>query len=291
MEAKKTSFLGHLPVLFLLTLASLSASASASVGEIAIYWGQNGREGPLAATCATKNYAYVNIAFHSVFGNGKTPTLSLARHCNPSAGTCTRVNAGVRACQSMGVKVMLSLGGSGSGYSLTSTADARSLADYIWNNYLGGSSSSRPLGVVVLDGVDFAIKSGVSAHYDELARFLLAYSTSGRKFYLSAAPQCPYPDAWLGPALATGLFDYVWVQFFNNPTCEYGSGGVSNLVKSWKQWTTSVRAGKIFVGLPASTAAAVSGYIPPGTLTSQVLPVVKGSPTYGGSCFGTGTRT
>ncbi|KAK1320803.1 Receptor-like protein kinase FERONIA [Acorus calamus] len=186
----------------------------------------------------------------------------------------------------MGVKVMLSLGGGAGGYSLTSTSDARSLADYIWNNYLGGSSSNRPLGAAVLDGVDFDIESGGSAHYDELARFLsAANSTRGRKVYLSAAPQCPYPDASLGPALTTGLFDYVWVQFFNNPPCEYGgSGNVSNsnLVKSWKQWTTSVKAGKIFVGLPASTAAAGSGYIPPATLTSQVLPAVKGSPMYGG---------
>ncbi|KAK1270262.1 hypothetical protein QJS04_geneDACA022647 [Acorus gramineus] len=284
MEAKKTSSLGHLPLLFLLTLASLSASASASVGGIAIYWGQDGREGSLAAACTTKNYAYVNIAFLSVFGNGTTPILNLAGHCDPSAGTCTNVSADVRTCQSLGVKVMLSLGGGGSGYSLTSTADARSLADYIWNNYLGGSSSNRPLGAAVLDGVDFDIVSGVSAHYDELARFLsAANSTRGRKVYLSAAPQCVYPDASLGPALTTGLFDYVWVQFFNNPPCEYdGSGSVSNLVKSWKQWTTSVRAGKIFVGLPASTAAAGSGYIQPATLTSQVLPAVKGSPMYGG---------
>ncbi|KAK1283157.1 hypothetical protein QJS10_CPB21g01799 [Acorus calamus] len=243
MEAKKTSSLGHLPLLFLLTLASLSASAS--VGGIAIYWGQDRREGSLTA-CTTKNYAYVNIAFLSVFGSGTTPTLNLAGHCDPSAGT---------------------------------------LADYIWNNYLGGSSSNRPLGAAVLDGVDIAIESGVSAHYDELARFLSAANTTrGRKVYLSAAPQCPYPDASLGPALTTGLFDYVWVQFFNNPPCEYGgSGNVSNsnLVKSWKQWTMSVRAGKIFVGLPASTAAVGSGYIPPATLTSQVLPAVNESPTYG----------
>ncbi|KAK1284209.1 Receptor-like protein kinase FERONIA [Acorus calamus] len=284
MQAKKTSSLGHQPLLFLLTLASLSASASASVGDIGIYWGQNGMEDRLIATCNTKNYAYVNIAFLSAFGNGKTPTLNLTGHCNTSYSSCVGYSAGIRKCQSMGVKVMLSLGGSGSGYSLTSTADAQSLADYVWNNYLGGSSSSRPLGPAMLDGVDFSIKSGGSAHYDELARFLSAYSTRWRKVYLSAAPQCPYPDTSLGPALATGLFDYVWVQFFNNPPCEYGGGsdGVSNLVKSWKQWTTSVRAVKFFVGLPASTAAAVSGYIPPGTLTSQVLPAVEESPTYGG---------
>ncbi|KAF8676242.1 hypothetical protein HU200_047113 [Digitaria exilis] len=35
----------------------------------------------------------------------------------------------------------------------------------------------------------------------------------GRIYLLTAAPQGPYPDASLGPALGTGLFDHVWVQF------------------------------------------------------------------------------
>ncbi|KAK1324618.1 Acidic endochitinase [Acorus calamus] len=116
MEAKKTSSLGHLPLLFLLTLASFSASTSA--GGIAIYWGQDGREGTLAAACATRNYAYVNIAFLSAYGNDKTSTLNLVGHCNPSAGKSTSVSTSIRACQRRGIKVMLSLGGGGSGYSL-----------------------------------------------------------------------------------------------------------------------------------------------------------------------------
>ncbi|KAK1286631.1 hypothetical protein QJS10_CPB20g02108 [Acorus calamus] len=229
---------------------------------VAIYWGQDGREGTLDAACATGNYRYVNIAFLSAFGNG--------------------VSTGITACQSSGIKVMLSIGGGAGGYSLTSTANARQLADYLWNNYLGGSSSNRPLGPAVLDGIDFDIETGGSAHYDELAQFLSAYSKQGRKVYLTAAPQCPYPDASLGPALATGLFDYVWVQFYNNPPCQYSSGSVANLQSSWNKWTSSVSATKIFLGLPASTAAAGSGYIPPSTLTSQVLPIVQGSSKYGG---------
>ncbi|KAK1320267.1 hypothetical protein QJS10_CPA03g00251 [Acorus calamus] len=279
MEAKKIPSL-EFSVLLFLTLAF--ALRSATAGGIAIYWGQDGREGTLDAACATGNYQYVNIAFISAFGNGQTPTLNLAGHCNPAAGTCTGVSTGITACQSKGIKVMLSIGGGAGGYSLTSTADAKQLADYLWNNYLGGSSSNRPLGPAVLDGIDFDIETGGSAHYDELAQFLSAYGKQGRKVYLTAAPQCPYPDASLGPALATGLFDYVWVQFYNNPPCQYSSGSVANLQSSWNRWTSSVSATKIFLGLPASTAAAGSGYIPPSTLTSQVLPVVQGSSKYGG---------
>ncbi|KAL0008485.1 hypothetical protein SO802_009987 [Lithocarpus litseifolius] len=60
----------------------------------------------------------------------------------------------------------------------------------------------------------------------------------GKKVYLIAAPQCPFPDAWVGGALKTGLFDHVWVQFYNNPPCQYTPGSISNLEEAWKQWTS-----------------------------------------------------
>nr|CAD1834060.1 unnamed protein product [Ananas comosus var. bracteatus] len=184
--------------------------------------------GTLASACATGYYAYVNLAFLTTFGNGQTPVLNLAGHCDPSSGGCTGLTSDIQSCQSSGVKVLLSLGGASGSYSLSSTADAQSVADYLWNNFLGGSSSSRPLGAAVLDGIDFDIESGGSAHYDDLANFL-----SQKQVLLTAAPQCVYPDANLGPALQTGLFDYVWVQFYNNPGCEYTSGSTSNLISSW----------------------------------------------------------
>ena len=135
-----------------------------------------------------------------------------------------------------------------------------------------------------LDGIDFDIETGDSAHYDELATFLSRYSAQGKKkVYLTAAPQCPYPDASLGPALRTGLFDNVWVQFYNNPRCEYAAGNVSRLESAWDTWTSSVNvSGGIYLGVPASTAAAGSGYVSPADLTSAVLPVVKAASNYGG---------
>ncbi|KAJ0970608.1 hypothetical protein J5N97_018567 [Dioscorea zingiberensis] len=125
-------------------------------------------------------------------------------------------------------------------------------------------------------------ETGSPAHYDDLARYLSAYSAKGKKVYLTAAPQCPYPDAWVGGALDTGLFDYVWVQFYNNPPCQYVSGAVTNLDDAWKQWTSGIKAKNIFLGLPAAPDAAGSGFIPVGDLTSQVLPLLKGSHVYGG---------
>ncbi|KAK1285009.1 Acidic endochitinase [Acorus calamus] len=274
------SHMKSLPLLFLL---SITLACQTDAAGIATYWGQDGREGTLDTACATGNYAFVNIAFLNAFGNGKTPTLNLAGHCNPYTDTCKGVSKDIVACQRKKVKVMLSIGGGVKGYSLSSSAEAKKLADYLWNNYLGGTSPKRPLGPAVLDGIDFDIEFGGGAHYDELARELSKYfKRSQKKYYLTAAPQCPYPDRSIGMALATGLFDYVWVQFYDNPACQYNSGSVADLLKSWNKWTSSVKATKFFVGLPASKAAAWSGYIPPNVLKSKVLPIVKKSPKYGG---------
>ncbi|KAJ4806745.1 Acidic endochitinase [Rhynchospora pubera] len=268
-----------LSVLLIPLLLSL-LTASARAGSIAVYWGQNGGEGTLADTCVTGNYQYVMLAFLTTFGNGQTPVLNLAGHCDPPSGTCTSLTSDIQSCQSRGIKVILSLGGATGSYQLTSTSDAQSVADYLWNNYLGGSSSSRPLGSAVLDGIDFDIESGSSDYYGDLANFLSQYSSQGNKVYLTAAPQCPYPDTYVGPALQTGLFDYVWIQFYNNGQCQYSSGDTTNLVNSWNTWTSSIKATNIFLGIPASSS--IPGYIPPNDLTSQVLPAIQGSSLYGG---------
>ncbi|KAJ0236274.1 Acidic endochitinase [Hirschfeldia incana] len=251
------------PVLFfvffiiLFIIFFISKPSDASEG-IAIYWGQNGNEGNLSSTCATGRYAYVNVAFLVKFGNGQTPELNLAGHCNPAANTCTHIGSQVKECQSRGIKVMLSLGGGIGNYSIGSKEDAIMVADYLWNNFLGGKSSSRPLGDAVLDGIDFNIELGSPQHWDNLARFLSKFGNRGRKVYLTGAPQCPFPDRLMGSALNTTLFDYIWVQFYNNAPCQYTSG------------------------LPAAPEAAGSGYIPPDVLVSQILPTIKKSGKYGG---------
>ncbi|KAG7990505.1 hypothetical protein I3843_02G028800 [Carya illinoinensis] len=254
---------------------------STEAGGIAIYWGQNGNEGTLAQTCATNKFAFVNIAFLSTFGNGQKPIINLAGHCDPNSNGCTRYSSDIKSCQAQGIKMMLSIGGGAGSYSLTSTNDAQQVATYLWNNFLGGQSSSRPLGDAVLDGIDFDIEGGTTQHWDELARYLSGYSKQGKKVYLTAAPQCPFPDAWMGGALKTGLFDYVWVQFYNNPPCQYSSGNIANLANAWNQWN-SIPATKIFLGLPAAPNAAGSGFIPVADLTSKVLPAIKSSAKYGG---------
>ncbi|MED6183602.1 hypothetical protein PIB30_039271 [Stylosanthes scabra] len=260
----------------------LALARGSNGGSIAIYWGQNGKEGSLDAACSTGNYKYVIIAFLPTFGNDQTPIINLTSHCDPSVEDgCTILSSDIKSCQAKGIKVLLSLGGGDGSYSIASTQDAEQVAAYIWNNFLGGNSPSRPLGPAVLDGIDFDIDEGGSnKHWDDLARFLKGYAKNN--VLITAAPQCPFPDAWIGNALTTGLFDYLWVKFYNNPPCQYNSSGFGNLEAAWIQWTSIIPANKTFLGLPASQTAASSGFIPESALISSVLPLIKGSPKYGG---------
>ncbi|KAJ1284873.1 hypothetical protein BS78_03G238500 [Paspalum vaginatum] len=268
-------------------LAAAAASASDDV-KIAVYWGQNTSEGSLSDTCSTGLYAYVNLAFLSSFGDGRAPVLNLAGHCDPPSGGCASLAADIASCQSAGVKVLLSIGGGGlGGYNLSSPSDAQGVATYLWDNFLGGTGASgapRPLGDAVLDGIDFDIESP-SQYYDDLAQNLTSLYRSdarGRAYLLTAAPQCPFPDASLAAALGTGLFDNVWVQFYNNPGCQYAPGDAGALLRAWQNWTTGLPAATVFLGLPASLDAAGSGFVDADTLASQVLPAVEGADNYGG---------
>lgn len=71
-------------------LAILVLVVGSEAGGIAVYWGQNCNEGILPETCATGNYDYVNLAFLPTFGNGQTPMINLAGHCDPYSNGCTK---------------------------------------------------------------------------------------------------------------------------------------------------------------------------------------------------------
>ncbi|KAJ0031671.1 hypothetical protein Pint_13906 [Pistacia integerrima] len=232
------------------SLVLLLLAIGSKAGGIAIYWGQNGNEGALKETCATGNYEYVILSFLATFGNGQTPMINLAGHCDPYSNGCTGLSSDIKSCQAKGIK-----------------GDNRRLVHLV------------PLFWMELILI---LKEEPIQHWGELAGFLSAYSKKGKKVYISAAPQCPFPDAWIGNALKTGVFDYVWVQFYNNPPCQYTPGNIGNLKDAWKAWTSDIPANKIFLGLPASPEAAGSGFIPVADLKSKVLPVNKGSSKYGG---------
>ncbi|KDO86342.1 hypothetical protein CISIN_1g048651mg, partial [Citrus sinensis] len=124
----------------LLFCAVLKLMTGDDASGITIYWVQNGIQSTFMETCTTSNYDFVNLAF--------CPPLEIID---------------IKSCQAKGVKVMLSIEGGAGNYYLSFSEDARQVADYLWNNFLGGQSSSRPLGNAVLDGIDFGIEGGTIA--------------------------------------------------------------------------------------------------------------------------------
>ncbi|KAG1355380.1 putative Hevamine-A [Cocos nucifera] len=89
---------------FLLFLILSLVLSHSDAGRIAIYWGQNGNEGTLAETCATGDYAFVNLAFLCTCGAGNPPQLNLAGHCDPYSNGCTGLSDDIKSCQAEGVK-------------------------------------------------------------------------------------------------------------------------------------------------------------------------------------------
>ncbi|KAJ7312567.1 glycoside hydrolase superfamily [Mycena albidolilacea] len=232
----------------------------------------------------------IPIAFVDSFSGG-IPDLNLGNEssflhstCNDNgvSGSCASLAAGIQACQANGKLVTLSLGGGGTTTArFATTADAISFADTIWNDFLGGSSGAhRPFGAAVLDGVDLDIESGTNTGYAAFAnRIRTLWAGASKPYYLTAAPQCPYPDAWVGNALSTVPLDAVYVQFYNGLK-SYPSSGWN--YATWNTWAIGAPNPnvKIFIGAPASTTAANAGeYVSASTLGSIAL-ATRGNAAY-----------
>jgi chitinase len=130
------------------------------------------------------------------------PVLNLANHCgNTSIGdllSCSDIGIQIAKCQSLGTKVMLSIGGGVSSFSF-STATPSQLANSVWNLFLGGTAapyaSYRPFGtdscgnMVVLDGIDLDIETGQSSSWSAVASQLriLMNGDTERTYYMSGA--------------------------------------------------------------------------------------------------------
>ncbi|RCV26513.1 hypothetical protein SETIT_5G251500v2 [Setaria italica] len=178
--AAKLSNLKWPPLVALLVLLAGMVGITFA-GNMAMYWGQNGDAATMADVCNSGLYTFVLLP--------RLNTTGILR------ANRTDLSADIQACQSLDVKVLLSVGG---GSSSAISVQAQTVdSKYLWHNFLGGNSSSRPLGNAVLDGINFDTETGDVARYEALANSLSQLSAQGhgRKLYLTAAPQRPYPAA------------------------------------------------------------------------------------------------
>ncbi|KAF2272989.1 glycoside hydrolase [Westerdykella ornata] len=272
-----------------------------SKNNVALYWGQNS---------ADPNVDIIIVAFLLRFvGNDGNPVLNFANQgvtappdpvkCTYFPGStglfqCPDLEADIQECQiKKGKTVLLSIGGDaytegGFPNPEAATAAAGKIwamfgppQDDIYHPY--PSQVYRPFGYASVDGFDFDFE-GPNAHSSVFAQRLRQlmddYTNgvgNGRKFYLSAAPQCPYPDVWMKELMQEAQLDMVFVQFYNN-WC-----GVHNYVPgspnpfNFHQWDTWARTAsknknvKIFVGVPGNTGAAGRGYVP----APRLAPIIQ----------------
>ena len=106
------------------TLSTRQAPGAQNV----VYWGQNGggtiENNDLSSYCtSTSGIDIIVLAFLYEFGNGNDiPSGTIGQSCFiTSAGegqNCQAVASSITTCQSMGIKVILSLGGAAGSYSL-----------------------------------------------------------------------------------------------------------------------------------------------------------------------------
>jgi chitinase len=179
---------------------------------------------------------------------------------------------------------MLSLGGDAyTEGGFLSAALATAGAEKTWAQFgpvQSGSTALRPFGTAVLDGFDFDFEANVQnmATFANRMRALMN-GAGGKKYYLSAAPQCPYPDYYNKD---NAPLDWVNVQFYNNGcgASSYVPGATDQWNYNFYQWDNWARASKnpaarVLLGVPSNTGAG-RGYLSP----SGLQPVVQFSAKY-----------
>lgn len=267
-------------------LLPTDAFDSSANTNIAVYWGQNsaGTQESLATYCESSDADIFLLSFLNQF-----PTLGLnfANACSDTFSDgllhCTQIAEDIETCQSLGKKVLLSLGGASGSYLFSDDSQAETFAQTLWDTFGEGTGASeRPFDSAVVDGFDFDIENNNEVGYSALATKLRTLFAEGTKqYYLSAAPQCPYPDASVGDLLENADIDFAFIQFYNNYCSVSGQF-------NWDTWLTYAQTVspnkniKLFLGLPGSASAAGSGYISDTSLLESTIADIASSSSFGG---------
>lgn len=283
-------------MLYLLTIFSLLLPALAinarSNSNVAVYWGQNsgGSQQRLSYYCDSDAVDIVILSFMHQF-----PSPIQLNFANACEGTytangilqCQTIAEDIKYCQNKGKTILLSLGGAAGSYGFSDDATAKQFAHTLWDlfgNSKNLATNDRPFYDAVLDGFDFDIENNWSTGYPALATELrtLFQKDTSKNYYLGAAPQCPYPDASVGPLLKQSEIDFVFIQFYNN-YCNLGSSSFN-----WDTWLNYAETDspnkniKLFVGVPASSRAAGSGYNDPSAVSQYLTSDILNSKYFGG---------
>ena len=244
------------------------SSRQQSGAQNVVYWGQNGgnavENNDLSTYCKPDSgIDIIVLAFLDEWGNGNNVASGIiGQSCSISpsgeAQGCDDLASAIDTCQASGIKVVLSLGGAVGAYSLQSQAQAETIGQNLWDAYGKGGSGSvpRPFGSTFVDGWDFDLESNSgNQYYQYMISTLRSNFPSNSGNIITGAPQCPIPEPNMNEVITNAEFDYLWVQFYNNPGCSVNGPVNFNDWKTNIANTPSANA-KIFIGVPASPLAA-----------------------------------
>ena len=272
------------------TAAPTPSPKAASGAQNVVYWGQNGggtiENNDLSAYCnSTSGIDILVLAFLYEYGNGNniaSGTIGQSCYISPAGEPeeCDALASAISTCQAAGIKIILSLGGAAGAYSLQSQSQAETIGQNLWDAYGNAANGSvpRPFGDVHVNGWDFDIESNSGNQYYQYMISTLRgnfASDSSNTYYITGAPQCPIPEPNMGEIIAATQFDYLWIQFYNNPGCSL-NGPIN--YDSWKTNITGTPSAnaKLFIGVPAApdgatgTASGAQYYLAPSDLATLV---------------------
>ncbi|KAI9784510.1 MAG: hypothetical protein M1816_000830 [Peltula sp. TS41687] len=263
--------------------AMASGFDASAATNLAVYWGQGADQGRLSQVCQQASNDIIALAFLHIFpdqGAGGYPGTNFGNACGPGYFTtpngtesqllsgCADIAQDIALCQSLGKKILLSIGGATPPTSMINDdTSAVKFADFVWGAFgpkRHDWTGPRPFGDAAVDGFDFDIEhNGPGGYAAMITRLRRLYQTDlSKRYYISGAPQCVIPDAQLSDAIKRSWFDFIFVQWYNTESCSaraYINGANRQIFDDWVQVveTSFNPNAKIFIGLPADSTTAV----------------------------------
>lgn len=271
-------------ILFYFLSVALSFNIN-SDSNIALYWGQNseGSQTRLRDYC-DDNSDIILLSFITSFPNNLQ--LNFANQCDDTFSSgllkCDNIGEDIKYCQKKGKIVMLSMGGASGSYGFLSDSEGEDFAKVLWNKFAGGSDDERPFGDAIVDGFDFDFEQNQQTGIAALGNGLRDQfkKDSSKQYYLSGAPQCPYPDASVGDLMTNVDLDFAFIQFYNN-YCNLGSNFNWDTWQDYASNDSPNKNIKLFLGQPGGPTGAGSGYNDLSVL-KKYINQVKNTANFGG---------
>jgi chitinase len=258
-----------------LDAAAAPADASGLPAHVLMGYWQDFTNGatPLTLADVPTSYNLVAVAFGNAGGTPGQVTFSLDSGLSSALGgyTDSQFTSDIQTLHARGQKVILSVGGQNGAISVTDAASAGEFA----------SSVEQIIQQYGFDGVDIDLENGVNPTYMAQALEQLQGDV-GSSLIITLAPQTIDTQSTASDYLALALdikpiLTMINTQYYNSGTmngCDgnvYAEGSVDFVTAlACTELQSGLSASQVGIGLPASSAAAGSGYVDPSVVNNAL---------------------